>query len=53
LRYIYYISNWNSTIWLSEANIAEVLRFINWPNGKWEKEIQDMKLKKEKKKIYF
>lgn len=53
LRYIYYISNWNSTIGLSESNIAEVLRFINWPNGKWEKEIQDMKLKKEKKKIYF
>ncbi len=53
LRYIYYISNWNSTIGLSEANIAEVLRFINWPNGKWEKEIQEMKLKKEKKKIYF
>ncbi len=53
LRYIYYISNWNSTIWLSEANITEVLRFINWPNGKWVKEIQGMKLKKEKKKIYF
>lgn len=53
LRYIYYISNWGSTIWLSEANINEVLRFINWPNGKWEKEIQNMKLKKEKKKIYF
>lgn len=53
LRYIYYISNWNSTIWLSEANIAEVLRFINWPNWKGEKDIQEMKLKKEKKKIYF
>ncbi|MDD5213848.1 MAG: tRNA lysidine(34) synthetase TilS [Candidatus Gracilibacteria bacterium] len=53
LRYIYYISNGGSTIGLSEANINEVLRFINGPNGKGEKEIQNMKLKKEKKKIYF
>lgn len=53
LRYIYFISNWNSTIWLSEANIAEVLRFINGPNWKWEKDIWEMKLKKEKKKIYY
>lgn len=53
IRYIYFISNWNSTIWLSEANISEVIKFINWPNWKWIKDIWEMKLKKEKWKIYF
>lgn len=53
IRHIYYISNWKSTIWLSEANIAEVIRFINWKNNKTIKEIKDMKLKKENKIIIY
>lgn len=53
IRYIYYISNFNSTIWLSEANIAEVLRFINGKNNKTVKEIRNMKLEKDNKIIWF
>lgn len=53
IRYIYFTTNWNSTIWLSEANIKDVLKFINWPAWKSIKEIWKMKLNKEKKKIYF
>lgn len=53
IRHIFYISNWKSTIWLSEANIAEVIRFINWKNNKTIKEIKDMKLKKENKIIIY
>lgn len=53
IRYIYFKTNWNSTIWLSENNILEVLKFINWPAWKSIKEIWKMKLNKEKKKIYF
>ena len=47
IRYIYYISNNKSTIWLSEANIAEVIRFINGKNNKTVKEIQGLKMKKD------
>lgn len=53
IRHIYYTSNWNSTIWLSEANIAEVIKFINGKNNKTVKEIKDMKLKKENKIIIY
>lgn len=53
IRHIYFISNWNSTIWLSEANISEVIRFINGKNNKTIKEIKEMKLKKENKIIIF
>lgn len=53
IRYIYYISNCNSTIWLSEANILEILKFINWKNNKTIKEIKNLKMKKYWKKIYF
>lgn len=53
IRYIYFISNWNSTIWLSEANILEVLKFINSKNNKTKKEIKNMKLFKDWQKIYF
>jgi len=53
IKYIYYISNKNSTIWLSEANIAEIIKFINWKNNKTIKEIKEMKLKKENKIIIF
>lgn len=53
IRHIYYISNNNSTIWLSEANIAEVIKFINGKNNKTIKEIKEMKLKKENTIIIF
>ncbi len=53
IRHIFYISNWKSTIWLSEANIAEVIKFINWKNNKTVKEIKEMKLKKENEIIIF
>ncbi len=53
IRHIFYVSNNKSTIWLSEANIAEVIRFINWKNNKTIKEIKEMKLKKENKIIIF
>ena len=53
LRYIFYISNWNSTIGLSEANIQEVIKFINGKNSKTKKEIKSMSLRKEKGKIWY
>ena len=53
IRHIYYISNWKSTIWLSVANISEVIKFINWKNNKTIKEIKEMKLKKENTIIIF
>lgn len=53
IKHIFYTSNNNSTIWLSEANINEVLRFINWKNNKTIKEIKEMKLKKENEIIIF
>ena len=53
LRYIFYISNWNSTIGLSEANIQEVIKFINGKNSKTKKEIKFMSLRKEKGKIWY
>lgn len=53
IREIYYKSNWNSTIWLSEGNISEVIRFINGPNGNTVKEIKKMKLHKKSSKIFF
>lgn len=53
IRYIYYTSNWKSTIWLSEANIKEIIRFINWKNNKTIKEIRELKMKKDNKIIKF
>ena len=53
IRYIFYISNWKSTIWLSKANIWEVIKFINWKNNKTKKEIKNMKMKKDNKIIIF
>lgn len=53
IRYIYFISNNNSTIWLSEANINEIIKFINWKNNKTIKEIKNMKMKKENKIIIY
>jgi len=53
IRNIYYISNKNSTIGLSEGNIAEVIRFINGKNNKTVKEIHGLKMRKENTRIFF
>ena len=53
IRYIYYISNNRSTIWLSEANISEIIRFINGKNNKTVKEIRNMKMEKDNKVIKY
>jgi hypothetical protein len=53
IRYIYFISNWNSTIGLSEANIWEIIKFINWKNNKTVKEIWGLKMRKENKIILY
>ena len=53
IRYIFYITNNNSTIWLSEANIWEIIKFINWKNNKTIKEIKNLKMRKENEIIIF
>ena len=53
IRKIFYISNNNSTIWLSEANIWEIIKFINWKNNKTIKEIKELKMRKENKIIIY
>lgn len=53
IRHIYYISNNKSTIWLSEWNIDEVIRFIGWKNNKTVKNIQKLEMKKENEIIIF
>lgn len=53
IRYIYFISNWNSTIWLSEANIWEILKFINWRWNKTIKKIKGLSMRKDWNKIYY
>lgn len=53
IRYIYYISNWKSTIWLTSSNILEVIKFINWKNNKTVKEIHWLKMKKDNKIILY
>jgi hypothetical protein len=53
IRYLYYISNNNSTVWLSASNIQEVLRFISGKNNKTRKEIQWLHMKKDGVKIFF
>ncbi len=53
IRYIFYKRNNNSTIGLSQANIKEVIKFINWKNNKTIKQIKNMILKKENEIIIF
>jgi len=53
IREVYYRTNWNSTIGLSEWNISEVIKFINGKNNKTKKEIQNMKLFKDGDRITF
>ena len=53
LRKMYFHANNNSTIGLSEANIAEILRFFQEKKWTWIKEIHGLKMRKEKGKVYF
>jgi len=53
IKHIFYISNNNSTIWLSEANILDIIKFINWKNNKTIKEIKELKMRKENKIIVY
>jgi len=53
IRYIFFVSNNCSTIGLTESNINEVLRFIDWKNSKTSKNIKSMFLAKEKGKIIY
>jgi hypothetical protein len=53
IRHCFYTSNNKSTIWLSEWNISEVIKFINWKNNKTVKEIQELKMRKENEIIIF
>ncbi len=53
IRHIYYISNNKSTIWLSEWNIAEIIRFINGKNNKTQKKVQGLEMKKENTIIIY
>lgn len=47
IKYLYKKHNNNSTIWLSEWNIAEVQKFLRWKNNKTTKEIHWLWLKKD------
>lgn len=53
IRHCFYTSNNKSTIWLSEANINEIIKFINGKNNKTVKEIQELKMRKENEIIIF
>lgn len=53
IRYIFYISNWRSTIWLSESNINEIIKFVYGKNNKTKKQIKKMALYKGWNKVYF
>jgi len=53
IRYIFFIRNSNSTIWLSESNISEVIKFLYWKNNKTVKEIKNLNLKKDWDKIFY
>lgn len=53
IRYVFFIRNWNSTIWLSEANIKEIIKFIDWKGNKTKKEIKELKMFKDWDKIYY
>lgn len=53
IAHIFYISNGNSTIGLSEANIAEIIKFINGKNNKTIKEIKGLSMRKDGNKILY
>lgn len=53
IRYLFHTRNGWSTIWLSENNIAEIIRFINGKNNKTIKEIKNLKMEKDNLVIRF
>lgn len=53
IREVFYRTNNRSTIWLSQWNIAEVVKFINWKNNKTKKEIHNMNLFKDGDNISY
>lgn len=53
IRQIYYISHWKSTIWLSEWNIAEILKFLWGKNNKTLKEIWELHMFKDGNIIWY
>lgn len=53
IRHCFYISNDKSTIWLTSANIDEIIKFIGGKNNKTIKEIKNLKMRKENEIIVF
>ncbi len=53
IRNIFHVSNGWSTIGLSEANIWDIIKFINWKNNKTVKEIKELKMRKENTIIIY
>lgn len=53
IAHIFYISNGYSTIWLSEANIWEIIKFINGKGNKTIKEIKGLSMRKDGNKIWY
>lgn len=53
IAHIFYLSNNQSTIGLSEANIKEVIKFINGKGNKTIKEIKGLYMRKDGLKIYY
>lgn len=53
IRHCFYVSNDKSTLWLTSANIDEIIRFIGGKNNKTIKEIKNLKMRKENEIIVF
>ncbi|MGE4444068.1 MAG: tRNA lysidine(34) synthetase TilS [Candidatus Altimarinota bacterium] len=53
IAHIFYISNGYSTIGLSEANIGEIIKFINGKGNKTIKEIKGLSMRKDGNKIWY
>jgi tRNA(Ile)-lysidine synthase len=53
IREVFYRTNNHSTIWLTQGNIAEVIKFIGGKNNKTKKEIHGMNLFKDGDRIEY
>lgn len=53
LRFIFFITNGNSTLWLSESNIEEMRKFIKWKNNHTKKDIKNLHMKKINDTIFY
>lgn len=53
LRYLYMQVHGNSAIWLSEANIEEMLKVIHGKNHYVYKDFHQLRIRKEHKKLYW